>query len=153
MKKLSSDQAGFGLLEILLIIIAATLIVFTGYYISQNKTSNTAAGTADKTTAKTPASAKTVTPKSSDKDLITAAVKAYGTNSQDAVVNPDTLEITGNLAKGTVGFMPDGDGAAFIAHKDSQGQWTVIFEGQQLPGKDLGTKYNLPSGWYSADYN
>lgn len=150
MANLKHSQAGFGLIETLLIIIALTLIVGVGFYIKDSGTKTTAT----KPTTATPA-IKTQPPvKVSDTDQIIAAVKSYtgasvnGTPSPNAQVDASTITIVGDNAKGSVSFPPDGGGAAFIAHKDSSGTWKVIFEGQQAPDPSLAAQYGLPTAWY-----
>lgn len=153
MIKLKNYQNGFGLVEALLIFIAITLAVGVGFYI-KNSTTGKKAPVASKTVSSSSPKSSTASKSVSDSDLIIAAVKSYtgasttGQAQQDAVVDPSTITIVGNNAKGHVAFPPDGGGAAFIAHKDN-GVWKVIFEGQQAPDPSLGAQYNLPQDWYA----
>lgn len=142
MKKLSHNQAGFGVIEVLLIFIALMLAGFIGYYVAHNQNTKQVPPFI---VTNTKQSTTTQTPQLSDKDLIIAAVKAYkGAGDQsNATVTVD--DIVGSNARGR--FTNGEDGAAFIAHKEN-GTWQVVFEGQQGAGSDIGQKYNLPSGWY-----
>ena len=160
MNKISKSENGFGAVEILLLVLILVVVGFGGYYVwyTQHKTNadktttnssvNPAKSAPSKTTVSTP-----VAPAASDNDLITAAVKSYsgaGGSQQDATVTIDAIQgynAEGRLKSGTTA--DNGFAAEFIAHKDSTG-WQVVYEGQQAPGSDIGTKYGLPSGWYTT---
>ena len=146
------NQKGLSTLEVILLLIIIGLVGFVGWYVYDTNQKNkddevvTTQTSSNKTTTSKPSIEKST---ASDEELIIKAVKNYGDNTENMIVKVDT--ITGNNAKGTSSYTDGPGGSAFIAHK-SNGKWTVIYQGQQLPGKDLGDQYNLPSGWYSTDY-
>lgn len=153
MKKL--NQTGFSAVEGLLLVVILAIIGGTGFYIYH--TSNKSGDVINEASSASQSAASGVIIKNSDRTAIIAAVKAYKVTPASAptgATQPDVVKISqviGSNAKGTFGFSNGGGGGTFIANK-SNGNWSVIFEGQQLPGKDLGTKYNLPKSWYSSQY-
>jgi len=144
------NQKGFGLIEVLLILILMSIVGFAGWYVgskdSKNKSQNASNETAKVGSSSTKAQVESQ--KVDDKQLITAAVKAKNPDFNNIGVN--VREIQGNYARGSAGAAGEG-GFAFIAVKENN-QWSVVFQGQQNAGKEIGEKYNLPEGWYSTDY-
>jgi hypothetical protein len=45
-----------------------------------------------------------------------------------------------------------GGGGYYAILKQVNGIWVVILTAQGQPGKDAGSKYGLPEGWYSTEY-
>jgi cytoskeletal protein RodZ len=164
MKSIKNKQDGFGVVEALLLVIALTLVVFVVFYVvnaqkdSNNDSSNAKPATSVSPQTKSPDTSSQATPATtaSDNDQITQAVKDYtipgdtsGVTQKNA--NVKITEIKGENARGTFDLNEPGSGASFIAKKIN-GKWQVVFEGQEAAGKDVGTKYNLPAGWYDASY-
>lgn len=162
---MSLNQKGFGVIEGLLTIIALTLIIGVGFYVVNTNKSDDDTNT--KTTATEPTK-NTKTPATSQQSKedqeapIIEAVKqdslTTGLSTDEAAkLNVIIDSIVGSNAKGHVAYATGANsetgqsGAGFIAHKEN-GEWKVIFRGQEKPGKDIGTKYNLPTEWYSTDY-
>ncbi|HEX4774640.1 MAG TPA: hypothetical protein VH234_03930 [Candidatus Saccharimonadales bacterium] len=140
------NSKGFAPIEMLLIVIIVVMLGGVGYYVfhAQSKsTDNLNQASSESQSAVVDKNKKT---QEAENTLITAAVKAYGPADTVNVKN-----IIGNNAEGSVGST-SGGGTTFIAHKDSSGKWSVVFEGQQMPGKAVGTKYGLPKSWYSTSY-
>jgi hypothetical protein len=166
MKSIKNKQDGFGVVEALLAVIALALVVFVVFYVvnaqkDSNKDANNAksasSGTTDLKSKDDHAVRNGATPVASDEDQIIAAAKSY--NKDGWVLTKATVavkEIKGDNARGTItqagtDSNDPGIGGSFIAHK-SNGTWEVVFFGQEAAGKDVGTKYNLPAGWYDASY-
>lgn len=84
---------------------------------------------------------------------ITAATRAFV--EADVHVDPalTTYKVTekeGVFARVSVGIKDGGGYYAML--KKVHGIWVVIVTGQDLPGKDTGLKYGLPSSWFSTEY-
>jgi hypothetical protein len=139
------NQKGFSGLEIVLSIAVAVLITGVAVFaVSQN--SNQKNPSTDTTTT----SEKPAKPQKSDNELITEAALAEAKKSFNADYTVTINEIRGDLASGNIGVQ-EGGGYAFYAKKIN-GTWTIIYKGQEVPGKDIGEKYNLPADWYSTEY-
>ena len=150
------DQRGVVTQIAVLAIVAAVVVVVVIAYINlanhkaapvSNTNTPTPSSTPSPTKSGSPTPTPTVAP--SDTSLITAAVRAYATaNANDAVSN---VAIDGSNAKGNAAAAGAPSGYEFIAHK-ANGTWSVVYEGQELPGKSIGEKYGLPTSWYSTSY-
>lgn len=87
-----------------------------------------------------------------DADIL-AAAKAFV--EADIHVDPAIMAYTvtkreGNFARVSVGIK---DGSGYYAMlKKVHDIWVVIVTGQDLPGKDIGAKYGLPTSWFSTEY-
>ncbi len=153
------NQKGFGVIEGLLVVIALTLIVGVGFYVvnaSKDDDKNKASTSTSEITK--PAETKQATeqqPQKTDEAFVIEAVKAAGVptanGSSVPVTEAKVTSVVGANAKGTASTGEEGSGFAFIAHK-TNGKWEVIFRGQQLPGTDIGQRYNLPADWYDTSY-
>ena len=89
------------------------------------------------------------TVKAKDSDLILAASDAYVRAPVAAASSKFTYAIknnTGTFAKVTVGISEGGGYELTLKKVDKN--WTVLFAGQDLPGKDVADKYGLPEGYY-----
>lgn len=144
---MKTNQKGFSTLEVILILVIVGLVGFVGWYVydSSQKTNDTYTAASKSSSSDSATIKKT----ESDDSLIIAAVKKNSDVTSDLIIKVD--QIVGDNAKGTSAAKDGPGGSEFIAHK-SDGKWSVIFQGQQIPGKNLGTQYNLPSDWYSTDY-
>lgn len=84
-----------------------------------------------------------------DTDLILAATDAY-VRAPVAVASEkftyDIKDNTGKFAKVSVGVSTGGGYSVTLKKVDNN--WTVLFAGQDLPGKDVGEKYGLPEAYY-----
>lgn len=72
----------------------------------------------------------------------------------DVIVTPGSLTFTLLEQKqqfARVGINAEGGGYYAIL-KQVNGIWVVIVTAQGQPGKDAGSKYGLPAGWFSTDY-
>ena len=142
------DQRGIAQL-ILLGLVALVLAVVGAaiYNVTHSKQANaTPTPTISSSSNPIPSASPTA---QSDNDLITAAVKAYDSQSTNDMVSSITI-VSAN-AKGTGASNGTASGYEFIAHKDN-GKWSVVYKGQEIPGKALGEKYGLPTTWYSTAY-
>jgi hypothetical protein len=150
------NQNGFGLVEVFLILILVSVIGFAGWYVGNRNANNkkddkvSAQPTPQQQAAQPETKGPEGTPAQQvdDEPLIIAAVKAKNPNFANIQVY--LKEIKNNFARGAAGA-PDEGGFAFIAKKEN-GSWSVVFQGQQNPGKADGAKYGLPEGWYSTEY-
>lgn len=152
------NQKGFGVVEGLLAIIAITLIVGVSFYVvnankDDKKTETTTLN--NETPKLNETKQATVQPQKTDEELIIEAPKKTGFINADGSVIPveqvRVISIIGNNAKGGAGYGPEGGGYAFIAHK-TNGIWKIVYTAQELPGKEIGEKYNLPADWYDTSY-
>lgn len=87
-----------------------------------------------------------------DTAIVTAA-KAYieaDVHVVPADMNYAVAERTGTFAKVTVGVKDQGGFYAIL--KKVYETWVVVVTGQDKPGKDIGSKYGLPTGWFSTEY-
>ena len=87
------------------------------------------------------------------KSAITDVARAYV--EADVAVQPGSatfavLQQEGVFARVGVN-VPEG-GGFWLLLKKVNGIWVTLLGGQDLPGKAIGQKYGLPSGWYSKEY-
>lgn len=148
------NQKGFSAVEVLLVIIALTLISGTGYYVydSNKDESPSSSTTTSSENSKQKKTSKTEElPQKSDQEQIIEAVKNYRGNGivEGVIGTVEVQEIVSDNARGIASYEPTG--AEYIAHK-ADGKWEVVYLGQQKPGKEIGIKYGLPSAWYSSEY-
>ena len=151
----TKNQNGFTAIEGILLVLLLAGIGAAGYFAyqaRQNKPSYSAAQVTQKPKTNTQVSTASDV---SEKDQIIAAVKASGTADGNGNVSYPTQvtvkDIAGDNAQGSASAGESGSGYGWIAHH-SNSKWTVVYKGQQAPGKDIGQQYNLPSDWYSSDY-
>lgn len=84
-----------------------------------------------------------------DTDLILAATDAYVRAPVAAASEKFTYDVkdnTSKFAKVSVGVSTGGGYSVTLKKVDNN--WTVLFAGQDLPGKDVGEKYGLPETYY-----
>jgi cytoskeletal protein RodZ len=158
MGKIKQNEVGFSAVEIVMTLVIVVLIGIVGYLVYKNHskvTTDSVTTTNSIQPTKTPSHTTSDTSPASalsDNELITTAVKSYtgaGGSQQDATVTIDSIQgsnAEGRVKSGTTA--DDGFAAQFIAHKDNT-DWQVVYEGQQAPGSEIGTRYNLPSTWYT----
>ncbi len=152
------NQKGFGVIEGLLAIIAITLIGGVGFYVVNANKDNKKSENISTNDVAIPNDNQGIAeqiPQKTEEELIVEAVKKAGIENADGSTTPvATAKVTsviGNNAKGSAGFGTEGGGYAYVAHK-TNGNWNVIYRGQQLPGTEIGEKYKLPSDWYDPSY-
>ena len=145
-----------GVAQLLIVGLVAIAVVVIGLAIWQAQKSSNKSDQAKVTATATPVAPSSASPTPSatsvpsDTEHITTAVRAYSaTASNDTISN---IVIDGANAKGSATTPGVPSGYMFIAHKSNSGEWSIIFRGQELPGKALGQQYALPSGWYSTTY-
>ncbi len=157
----SLNQKGFAAMEAVLVVVILAIIGGTGYYVYQANNKATDTQNTAQTNANTAAPHKKKTAKKSSTNgsstqqsknsAIEAAVKSYWTKQGKQVDSVTVTDIEGVNAKGLFHLVGDSGGATYIAH-NNDGTWQVISTGQQKPGKAIGTKYDLPTSWYSTAY-
>lgn len=136
-------QAGFTLVEGLLIILIVTIIAFGGYYVWQNQNDKdaTESTSAIKTPEKSQDKSKTQIDNSkvSDKEQVIKKVAATCANEADQVSTEASL-MDGSKGvvkiEGTFAFVSAGcdSSGAFTSHlRKENNTWTIISSGQQAP--------------------
>lgn len=84
-----------------------------------------------------------------ESDIIVATARAYveaDVHVQPGSNNYSLLQQEGVFAR--VGVAVLEGGGYWILLKKVHDIWVPLFGGQDLPLKDMGEKYGLPSGWY-----
>jgi uncharacterized protein (UPF0333 family) len=156
------NQNGFSGLELVLVAVVVALVAGGGVYVymqRQNASQNSAASTDPASGTKADPSKVTAT---DDKALIKSAIEAdcKKDGADQKLTYFGEIDQQGDAAKVSVrcGTKPTQDGdlvqsdSGYVVMLKKTGSWAVVYKGQQQPGKDVGTKYTLPAGWYSTDY-
>jgi uncharacterized protein HemX len=142
-----NNQKGFSAVEGLLILAIVALVAFTGWYaMNAKKRANTNLDNASKT------SQTTLTKEQSAQAEVVKIEQAVRRSDASlakagAEVPFKVEEINGDNAKGTIGS--GASATTYVVHRTG-GNWEVIAKGTK-PSKEVGLKYNLPAGWYSAE--
>jgi competence protein ComGC len=144
---MSKNQRGFTVVEGLLVTVLLAAVIFIGWYALDAK--KKAESNLDQT-VNTSTASSTQLNHPSQNELIDAAVNEYNQAAIKAgtEVTINSPEVNNENVKGSVKI--GGIDNTYIAHR-TQNKWEVVFQGQELPGKDIGLKYNLPASWYSKD--
>ena len=155
MKEVSNERGALPIV-VALIVVALLAVAGLAFYNLSSPHKKTASITSSSNSAPSvsvsPASSPTTTTTpipQSDNDLIVEAARAY--NSQSANDTITGITILGDNAKGNGATPGAPSGYEFISHKSS-GVWSIVYKGQEQPGKTIGRQYGLPTSWYSTAY-
>lgn len=136
------NQKGFGLIEGLLVIIAITLIAFTGYYIWHQQSQDDESGTVSQTSVSSSKSDGSTANSSTDKEQAlkefmlktcsssdASAVKAVFENQSTQSVDTDSININNNYAIANLNCeLSNGTQLRTLFMKYSSGEWKLLIK-------------------------
>jgi hypothetical protein len=123
---------------ILVLLVSLGLLVWYMMPAKEPATVNTS-----KTSTKS-ATTPATTPTVSDEELIKKALVAKTKIPADKI-DVTVSQKSGNHAKGLVGAKGEMGGGYFLAFKESDTAWAIVFDGQSTPGCDMVSPYNFPA--------
>jgi hypothetical protein len=155
MKYVSNERGAFPILVIVLLVLVAVAVGIAVFNVSNSRNKGTQSASASPVASSSPVTTGTPAPSpkpGSDEALVVTAVEAHcnAAGAQPGSPALSSYQQVGVSVRVNVHCAGTLSGSMDYLSKIN-GVWTVIFTGQEPPGKDIGLRYGLPTGWYDPN--